>query len=322
MKPHRPPVMAIRHPVVSGHYLASQAGFQILEAGGNSMDLGVAFGLAVNVLEPEMTGFGGVGSAMLYHAGDGAVTNFVGVGPWPLGLTREFLVEQHGGRLPEGILKMVVPAAPDIWLTALERYRTLSFGEVAAAAIRFAGDGNRFSATPSDPAISAAVVPGTGITTSRWGSRTHTGPHHSVRLEPGWRPRMSANPMLAIQPGKLLMPIGSPGSEVLGHAQLQVLLSQVLFGMDPQSAVEAPRFASESWPASAIPHTYRPGSLKLEAPIGEASGEPLSALGHDVSWRPERAWRAGSVCTIHSDLGSGVMTGGAGSRRIAYAIGW
>src|SRR5207249_11251764 len=35
----------------------------------------------------------------------------------------------------------LVPAAPDAWITALRRYGTMSFGEVAAAAIRLARDG-------------------------------------------------------------------------------------------------------------------------------------------------------------------------------------
>ena len=37
---HRPAAAAARHVVVSGHYRASQAGFQIMEAGGNAVDAG------------------------------------------------------------------------------------------------------------------------------------------------------------------------------------------------------------------------------------------------------------------------------------------
>src|SRR5262249_50257132 len=39
------------------------------------------------------------------------------------------------------ILRTVVPAAPDAWITALRDFGTMSFGDVAAAAIRFARDG-------------------------------------------------------------------------------------------------------------------------------------------------------------------------------------
>ena len=38
-QPQRPNIMATRHAIATGHYLASQAGFQILEAGGNAIEL-------------------------------------------------------------------------------------------------------------------------------------------------------------------------------------------------------------------------------------------------------------------------------------------
>ena len=183
-------------------------------------------------------------------------------------------------------------------------------------------DGNMFSATPSDPTISGDVVPGTGITTSRWGSRAHTGPNHPARVGPGWRPRMSANPMLAVKPGESVMPFGSPGSEVLGQAQLQVMLNMLIFGMGPQAAVEAPRFASYSWPASALPHTYHPARLNLEGDVGGETGDALAVLGHDVHWWPSLAWPAGSVCVIQADQRTSLLLGGADPRRAAAAGGW
>src|ERR1700737_1326039 len=81
-RPRRPNVMAQHHVVVSGHYYASQAGFQILEAGGNAIDAGVATGLAIDVLESQFVGFGGVAPIMVRLA-DGTVRVINGVGPWP-----------------------------------------------------------------------------------------------------------------------------------------------------------------------------------------------------------------------------------------------
>ena len=81
-----PIVSGTTYMAVSGHPAASLAGSQILVAGGNVVDAGVAIGLRINVLESEMTGFAGVAPAMLRMAADGEVRNFVGVGPWPKNL--------------------------------------------------------------------------------------------------------------------------------------------------------------------------------------------------------------------------------------------
>src|SRR5271167_1372076 len=133
-RPRRPNVMARWHVVVSGHYWASQAGFQILDAG-------VATGLAIDVLESQFVGFGGVAPIMIYLADSNQVVTINGVGPWPRAASAAYFRERYNGRIPEGLLHTVVPAAPANWIAALARYGTMSFAEVAAAAIRFARDG-------------------------------------------------------------------------------------------------------------------------------------------------------------------------------------
>jgi gamma-glutamyltranspeptidase / glutathione hydrolase len=137
----RPNVMARRHVVVSGHYYASLAGLQVLEAGGNAIDAGVATGLAIDVLESEFVGFGGVAPAMIHLAEPGETHVISGVGVWPRAAGIEHFHRNFGGRIPEGLLHTVVPAAPSIWIAALARFGTMSFGEVAASAIRFAREG-------------------------------------------------------------------------------------------------------------------------------------------------------------------------------------
>ena len=560
MKPNRPPIMARHHVVASGHYYASQAGFQILEAGGNAIDAGVATGLAIDVLESQFVGFGGVAPIMVRLA-DGTVHVINGVGPWSAAADIGHFHRTYGGAIPDGLLHTVVPAAPANWIEALRRWGTMSFADVASAAIRFARDGfpvypffaeiiaskqreierypttaaiflpdgapprpgtifrqddlgrtlqymadqertgglqaahdafyrggiaaaiarhqrenggwlnesdlasfqakveapchttfrdfdmygcgawsqgpmvletlnileaidlksmghnsaayihavteslklaaadresyfgdpdvtdvplthllskthaaarrglidprkawpglppaggpsprvwtpdpsagsgaeivadkpstsflcvadrhgNVFAATPSDGTIGGPVVPGTGITASMWGSRGYSGLDHPGRVGPGRRPRMSANPAIAVRNGTMVMPFGSPGSEVLGQAMVQAFLNQAVFGMDPQSAVEAPRFASYSWPESSLPHNYRPGVLCVEE--GLPAGD-LAAMGHVIEQWPARKYLAGSVTTIQADLETGIKTAGADPRRTAYAIGW
>src|SRR5207302_278208 len=78
---------------------------------------------------------------MIYHAEKREVVTIAGLGTWPKALDPELFMREHGGKIPLGVLRTVVPAAPDAWITALRRYGTMSFGEVAAAATRLARDG-------------------------------------------------------------------------------------------------------------------------------------------------------------------------------------
>src|SRR5688500_12027927 len=85
--PHRPTIMGTRHMVAAGHYTAAHIAFQILEAGGNAIDAGVAAGIAVSVLQAYAVNFGGVAPVMVYVAKTGEVHSVGGVGGWPKAIT-------------------------------------------------------------------------------------------------------------------------------------------------------------------------------------------------------------------------------------------
>src|SRR2546421_12724061 len=138
---HRPAIAVTRHAIAAGHYLAATAGFDILQARGNAIDAGVAAGIALGILQIDLVDFAGVAPIMIYHAEKREVVTIAGLGTWPKALDPEFFMREHGGKIPLGVLRTVVPAAPDAWITALRRYGTMSFGDVAAAAIRIARDG-------------------------------------------------------------------------------------------------------------------------------------------------------------------------------------
>ncbi len=135
-----------RHMVSAGHHAAAHAGFLILEAGGNAVDAGVATGLALGVTCCDLVNVAGVAPTMIRLAATGEVITIDGLGVWPAKASSAYFREKHGGRIPDGLMRAVVPGAPSGWITALERYGTMSFGEVAAAAIRLAGEG--FAADP------------------------------------------------------------------------------------------------------------------------------------------------------------------------------
>lgn len=137
----RPLALGAHHGVSAGHPLAALAAMQILEAGGNAVDAGVAAGFALNVVQPDMASLGGVAPIMVRMAATGEVGTIAGVGRWPQLATREAVAAKGGGRIPASPARWVTPAAVDAWLTALARYGTLSVADVLAPAIALASEG-------------------------------------------------------------------------------------------------------------------------------------------------------------------------------------
>ena len=143
---YRPPIMGVSHMVSAGHYLAAAAGYRIFEEGGNAIDAGVASGIAINVTLPNLAIFGGVAPIIIYHAASDSVVTISGLGRWPRAASIKYFNQNAGGELPVGILRSVVPAAADAWLTALEKYGTMTFEQVVAPALELAEDGFPLSA--------------------------------------------------------------------------------------------------------------------------------------------------------------------------------
>ena len=120
---YRSPILGTTHMVSAGHYLAAAAGYRILEDGGNAIDAGVASGIAINVTLPHATNFGGVAPIAIYDAASDAVVTISGLGRWPRAANIDYFNQHAGGQIPTGILRTVMPAAADAWLTALEEVR-------------------------------------------------------------------------------------------------------------------------------------------------------------------------------------------------------
>jgi gamma-glutamyltranspeptidase/glutathione hydrolase len=182
--------------------------------------------------------------------------------------------------------------------------------------------GNIFSATPSDGCLSAPITPGTGLGISTRGSQSWAVQGHASAVAPGKRPRLTPCPAIIFKDGKPFMPLGTPGGDVQCQAMLQVFLNIAVFSMEPQAAIEAPRFATYSYPGSFEPHDYHPGELRLERRLVTQVGDTLAGKGHQVVTWPDWTWRAGAVCTITIDRERGLLAAGADPRRMSYAIGW
>ncbi len=568
--PQQPMITARRHMVVAGHYLAAEAGMKMLEAGGNAVDAGVAAGIALGIVHSDQVQFSGVAPMLIYLAEQDKVVSIAGLGAWPKAASLGMFAKQHGGEIPLGLLRTVVPAGPDAWITALTRYGTMSFADVAAPAIRYAregftvhpvmakfieryqenyrrwpsnaaiwlkdgkppqvgdllvqsdlaaslqfmadeetattgrgreaalqaardafyvgdiaqkivtfheengglmtaedlaeyrtpveeplsidfaghtvyscrpwcqgptllqmlrivegydlpamghnsvdyvhtlaeamklvfadrerfyGDpdvidmpidhllsrdfaeerrgqidpthawpgmppageiagyggvsfsphvdrsasfaaadtsytctmdkaGNVCSITPSDVSFESPAIPGLGFCPSARGSQSFAMEGHASAIAPGKRPRLTPNPAMVLERGKLAMPFGAPGGDAQPQGMLQVLLNHLVFGMDIQPAIEAPRFTTHSQPNSFEPHAAKPGRLVVEEGIAPEVGTALADLGHDVEWHGPRSDSVAGVCAISANLETGLISGGADPRRSGRAMGF
>jgi gamma-glutamyltranspeptidase/glutathione hydrolase len=138
----RPVVMGRRGVVTSGHYLATAAGFRIMEQGGNAIDAAATMGLCLNLLEPQSNGIGGEVPTLIYSAREQKTFALSGLGWSPRAFTVEWCREHGIDLIPgDGYLPICVPAVVDTWATALARFGTMSFAQVARPAIELAEEG-------------------------------------------------------------------------------------------------------------------------------------------------------------------------------------
>ena len=142
-------------------------------------------------------------------------------------------------------------------------------------------------------------------------------PGHPNVVEPGKRPRTTLVNYIVSKDGSPVMTVGCPGGDNQVQANVQLILNSLVFGMDPQEAVEAPRFATASHVNSFYPHVYYPGQLDLEPGIPESTADALRALGHRI----HRTANCGLGATVSArDLATGSLSTGADPRRACYAL--
>jgi gamma-glutamyltranspeptidase/glutathione hydrolase len=129
--------MGTRGAVASAHPLASMAGIQILLAGGNAVDAAVAVGSTLNVVEPFMSGIGGIGLMLVSRrGGERHVLDFIGGAPRAADPARCTDEELAGG--PRAC---ATPGNLGGWLAAHERFGRMPRAAVLEPAIGHAERG-------------------------------------------------------------------------------------------------------------------------------------------------------------------------------------
>jgi gamma-glutamyltranspeptidase/glutathione hydrolase len=182
-------------------------------------------------------------------------------------------------------------------------------------------DGNLFSATPSGAWLPAVVAGDTGVLMGQRLQSALTDPNSPNVVAPGKRPRITLTPTLVLKGGEPFMVLSTPGGDNQDQALLQVLLNIIEFGMNPQEAVEAPRFDTQHYVSSFDDHEFLPGSLNIESRVSLKTIQELSQKGHKV--RVQGEWGTLSAPTvIMYDAKTGVASAGADPRRSRYAVAW
>ena len=135
-------VIAQQGIVATSQTLASQAGAQILAAGGSAVDAAIAANAVLSVLEPMMDGPGGDLFVLYWDAKTGKLTGLNSSGPAPRGLTPQFLAAKGIKTMPaSGIHSVTVPGAVRGWAAMHDRYGKLPWKDLFAAAIAYADQG-------------------------------------------------------------------------------------------------------------------------------------------------------------------------------------
>ena len=142
-------------------------------------------------------------------------------------------------------------------------------------------------------------------------------PTKANALEPGKRPAHTLNTYMVFNGEDIFAIGGSPGADDQPQTNLQIIHDLVDLQMDPQSAVEAPRWSHQP---GTPPRDQLPEALRMEEGFDSATLDGLRHKGHNVSVVDR--WSFGSAKVIVRDRESGCWMAGADPRRVGYALGY
>lgn len=173
------------------------------------------------------------------------------------------------------------------------------------------GEGNMVSFIQSNYTGfgSGLVVPGTGIALQNRGNNFSLDPNHDNCLEPGKRPYHTIIPGFLTKEGKPVGPFGVMGGFMQPQGHLQVVSNTVDFGLNPQAALDAPRWK------------WREGKIvDLERTVPDHIVQALIARGHQIHIAPDSTiFGRGQIIWR---LENGAFAGGTEPRTDGQVAGW
>ncbi len=131
--------------IASAHPLATAAGFEVLEQGGNVYDAAVAVSAALAVVEPSGSGLGGGGFWLLHRQRDDLDVMIDGREKAPIAAHREMYLDENGAVLEDlsinGVLAAGIPGMPAALVHIAQKYGKLPLSASLQPAIRYARQG-------------------------------------------------------------------------------------------------------------------------------------------------------------------------------------
>lgn len=166
---------------------------------------------------------------------------------------------------------------------------------------------------------SGYMAEGTGIIfNNRAGRGFRLTPGHPNEIAPGKRAMHTLNCYLATKAGQPVIIGGTPGGDFQPQCGLQMLTQLIDFGIDPQAAVEAPRWWS--FPGTDPATIDQEMRIQVEAEMPETTVQGLEALGHRVVRRAPGVYD-GKVQLIVRDPERGILMGASDPRGDGQAVG-
>ncbi len=181
-------------------------------------------------------------------------------------------------------------------------------------------DGVAISITPSGAWMPTYIAGDTGVALTQRAQSFLLVPGHPNELAGGKRPRVTLSPTLVVGPGNSVTTLSTPGGDNQDQALLQVLFYALEFGMNPEQAVEAPRFQTEHLVSSFDNHAMSPGSLLLDERTAAPVVAELKNRHHIVEMRTRFA--SGAAPVMVRLYPSGALEAGADPYYFRSAQAW
>ena len=164
LKAHRPAVSGPNGLVSAGHPLASIAGVRVLMQGGTAADAAVAILATLNQVEPMMSGIGGSGFMTVYDKDSDRVYSLNATGAAPALLDASELTADD---LARGFKAGVTPGLFGGWIALLDRFGTMTLGEVLELSVDYAERGHPLGLFVAGSVDEHRALLGTYVTTAQ-----------------------------------------------------------------------------------------------------------------------------------------------------------